>query len=130
MGTRGQYEDVVAAKDETIAFLKEQYAALAVRLEAPINVSVSLPEGFAVQMPAVVGTRPKRQQDQDTQRPAAGVKEPDWANVDPNDNEAIARIAAQELGKSCPGSCPRANSPADQDEHQDRQSRQTAEVAH
>ena len=100
--SRGQYEDVVAAKDETIAFLKEQYAALAVRLDAPLNVSVSLPEGFAVQMPAVVGRRPKRQQDQDAQRPAAGVKEIDWANVNENDNEAVARIAAQELGEVVP----------------------------
>lgn len=96
--SRGQYDAVLMAKDEMIALLKEQIAALDQRLAAPISVSVNLPEGFAVQMPAVVGRRPKRQQDQNASSPA-GVKEVDWANIDPNDNKAIARIAAQELGE-------------------------------
>lgn len=96
--SRGQYNAVVAAKDEMIAILKEQIATLDQRLSAPISVSVNLPEGFAVQMPAVVGRRPKRQQDQNASSPA-GVKEVDWANVNENDNEAVARIAAQELGE-------------------------------
>lgn len=95
--SRGQYDAVLAAKDEIIAVLKAQIAVLDHRLSVPIAVSVNLPEGFAVQMPAVVGRRPKRQQDANAPSPA-GVKEVDWANVDPNDNEALARIAANELG--------------------------------
>lgn len=93
--SRGQYDAVLAGKDETIALLKAQIHALGERLCAPIAVSVSLPEGFAVQMPAVVGRRPKRQ---DQEQPRVPVKEIDWASVDPNDNDAIARIAARELG--------------------------------
>lgn len=96
--SRGQYNDVLAAKNEVIAALKEQIVALDQRLSVPISVSVNLPEGFAVQMPAVVGRRSKRQQDPNAPSPA-GVKEVDWANINPNDNEAIARIAAQELGE-------------------------------
>jgi hypothetical protein len=99
--SRGQYEAVIAAKDEIIGVLREQNTAIASRLSAPIAVSVSLPEGFAVQMPAVVSKRPSKRQDQDSQRPAA-VKEIDWANVNENDNEAVARIAAQELGGPVP----------------------------
>lgn len=99
--SRGQYDAVVAAKDEIIGVLKEQNATLARRLSHPIAVSVSLPEGFAVQMPAVVSRRPKKQQDQNASSPA-GVKQIDWANVDENDNEALARIAAQELGEVVP----------------------------
>lgn len=99
--SRGQYNDVLAAKNEIIAVLKEQIAALDQRLSAPIAVSVTLPEGFAVQMPAVVGRRTKRPQDQNAPSPA-GVKEIDWANIDPNDHEAIARIAAQEHGEIVP----------------------------
>lgn len=95
--SRGQYDAVLAAKDEIIAVLKAQIAVLDQRMSTPISVSVNLPEGFAVQMPAVVGRRPKRQQDTNAPSPA-GVKEVDWANVDPNDNEALARIAADELG--------------------------------
>lgn len=95
--SREQYNDVLAAKDEVIAVLKGQIVALDQRLSAPISVSVNLPEGFAVQMPAVVGRRPKRPQDQNAPSPA-GVKEIDWANVNENDNEALARIAADELG--------------------------------
>jgi hypothetical protein len=96
--SREQHTAVVAAKDEIIAVLKGQIVSLEQRLSAPISVSVNLPEGFAVQMPAVVGRRPKRQQDQNASSPA-GVKEVDWANVNENDNEAVARIAAQELGE-------------------------------
>lgn len=95
--SREQHTAVVAAKDEIIAVLKEQIAALDQRLSAPISVSVNLPEGFAVQMPAVVGRRPKRQQDPNASSPAV-VKEVDWANVNEKDNEALARIAADELG--------------------------------
>lgn len=94
---RGQYDAVLAAKDEMIAVLKAQIAVLDQRLSAPISVSVNLPEGFAVQMPAVVGRRKKQLQDADSKH-IVGVKEVDWANVDPNDNEALARIAADELG--------------------------------
>jgi hypothetical protein len=94
--SRGQYEAVLAAKDEIIVVLKAENTALSERLSTPIAVSVSLPEGFAVQMPAVVARRPKRQ---DSDAPSsASVKEIDWANVNENDNEAMARIAAQELG--------------------------------
>jgi hypothetical protein len=99
--SREQHTAVVAAKDEIIAVLKEQITSLDNRLSAPIAVSVNLPEGFAVQMPAVVGRRTKRLQDQNAQSPA-GVKEVDWANVNENDNEAVARIAAQELGEVVP----------------------------
>jgi hypothetical protein len=98
--SRGQYDAVLAAKDELIQSLKEEKAALVARLAAPISVSVSLPEGFAVQMPAVVGRRPKRQDKESAHSPNA--KEIDWANVNENDNEAIARIAAQELGTAVP----------------------------
>jgi hypothetical protein len=99
--SRGQYDAVLAAKDEIIASLKAQIAAQTERLTTPIAVSVQLPEGFAVQMPAVVARRPKRQPQDSEPRPAA-AKETDWANVDENDNEAIARIAAQELGAVVP----------------------------
>lgn len=99
--SREQHTAVIAAKDEVIAVLKEQIASLDQRLSTPLSVSVNLPEGFAVQMPAVVGRRPKRQQDQNASSPA-GAKEVDWANIDPNDNEAVARIAAQELGEVVP----------------------------
>ena len=95
--SRGQYDAVLVAKDEVIALLKAQVVALDQRIASPIAVSVSLPDGFAVQMPAVVSRRPKPQQDQNSPRPAA-VKEVDWANVDENNNESVARIAAQELG--------------------------------
>lgn len=95
--SREQYNDVLAAKNEIIAVLKEQITALDQRLSSPIAVSVNLPEGFAVQMPAVVGRRPKRPQDSNVPSPA-GVKEVDWASVDPNDNKEIARLAANELG--------------------------------
>lgn len=98
--SRGQYDAVVAAKDEIIEVLKAQNAALGARLSAPVEVSVNLPEDFAVQMPAVIARRSKRQ-DQDTTRHPV-VKEIDWANVDENDKEAIARIAAQELGGPVP----------------------------
>ena len=97
--SRGQYEAVLAAKDEVIRVLRDQNAALEARLSAPISVSVSLPEGFAVQMPAVVS---RRRKPQDTEIPHAAPKEVDWANIDENNNEAIARIAAQELGAVVP----------------------------
>ena len=93
--SRGQYDGVIAAKDEVIAVLKSDNISLHERLAAPVSVSVNLPEGFAVQMPAVVGRR-KKQQDQSQH--TTGATEIDWANIDENDNAAIARIAAQELG--------------------------------
>ena len=98
--SRSQYEAVLAAKDEVIGVLRDQNTALAARLSAPIAVTVTLPEGFAVQMPAVVARRPKRQ-DPDTPRPVP-VKDIDWASIDENDNEAVARIAAAELGGPVP----------------------------
>lgn len=98
--SRSQYDAVLAAKDEIINVLKLQNVALSERIATPIAVSVALPEGFAVQMPAVVTRRPKRQ-DQDAPRSAAS-KEIDWASVNENDNEALARIAAKELGGPVP----------------------------
>jgi hypothetical protein len=98
--SREQYDAVLAAKEQVIAELKVQITALEQRLSAPISVSVNLPEGFAVQMPAVVARR-KQRQDQDIPSPAA-PKPIDWANVNENDKEAIARIAAQELGGPVP----------------------------
>ena len=99
--SREQYDSVLAAKDQLIAALNSQNEALAARLAAPVAVSVSLPEGFAVQMPAVVGRRTKRPRDPEAPR-SAPLRETDWASVDPNDNEAIARIAAKELGGPVP----------------------------
>jgi hypothetical protein len=99
--SRSQYNAVLAAKDDMIAVLKAQIMALDQRLSTPISVSVNLPEGFAVQMPAVVSRRPKPRHDQDASHPAV-AKEVDWASVNEHDNEAIARIAAQELGGPVP----------------------------
>ena len=99
--SRGQYDAVLAGKDEMIRLLYEQNAALRERISAPVSVSVSLPEGFAVQMPAVVSRRQRKTQDHEDPRPAA-LKQIQWADVDPNDNEAIARIAALELGEAVP----------------------------
>ena len=97
---RDHYDAVLMAKDEIIHVLKEQNSALAQRLSAPIAVSVSLPEGFAVQAPAMVGRRSKQPQDQDHLRRTP--HEIDWANIDENDNEAVARVAAKELGSPVP----------------------------
>ncbi len=97
--SREQYDLVLAAKNEIIQLLKEQNIALRERMDTPIAVSVSLPEGFAVQMPAVVGRRGKNQ-DKTIQRPV--TQEIDWSSVNENDNEAIARIAAKELGAPVP----------------------------
>lgn len=99
--SRGQYDAVLAVKDEMIAGLKEQMSALEQRMAAPIEVSVKLPDGFVIQTPAVVSRRSRPQLDQSSPNPS-GVKEIDWANVNENDNEAIARIAAQELGGTVP----------------------------
>lgn len=92
--SREQYDAVRAAKDEIITVLKEQNAALARRLLIPVEVSVKLPEDFAVQMPAVVARRLKR----DSPEAAPMKKETDWASIDENDPTAMAREAAKELG--------------------------------
>jgi hypothetical protein len=99
--SREQYDAVLSAKEEIVQSLKDQNAILSARLSAPIAVSVSLPEGFAIQQAAIVGRRPRRQ-DEDSVHPVPILKEIDWANVDENDNESVARIAAQELGAPVP----------------------------
>lgn len=92
---RGQYDAVLSSKEEVIQVLRDQVAALENRLSAPISVSVTLPEGFAVQMPAVVGRRQKPATS-DAPRPVA--RDIDYASIDENDYAAIARIAGDELG--------------------------------
>jgi hypothetical protein len=96
--SREQYDAVLAAKDAVIHVLEDQNAVLARRLLIPMEVSVTLPEGFAVQMPAVVGRRPK-QQSQDARQPA---QETDWASIDENDPVALAKEAAKELRTTVP----------------------------
>jgi hypothetical protein len=96
--SREQYDAVLAAKDEIILNLKAQSAAYERRLSLPIAVTVALPENFAVQTAAVLArkTKPK-----DYIVPAK-TGETDWASIDENDNAALAREAAKELGTMVP----------------------------
>jgi hypothetical protein len=96
--SREQYDAVLAAKDEIIANLKAQSAAYEQRLSLPLSVTVKLPEDFAVQMPAVLARKMKTKD----HTAAAPVQETDWASIGENDNEALAREAAKELGTVVP----------------------------
>lgn len=95
--SREMHEAVSHEKDRLIVALQNQINALEKRLMQPVPVTVQLPEDFAVLQPAVVLNRKK------SAPVAASPEQPapvaiDWANVDPDDNLAIAQIVAQETG--------------------------------
>jgi hypothetical protein len=88
--SREHHAEVVAAKDAIIDWLGSQNDALRERLAQPVAVTVQLPEGFALIQPAIV--RSPRAQQQDS-------KPINWANVDENDAEEMALLAAREFGR-------------------------------
>lgn len=90
--SREHHFEVIAAKDALISTLKAQNAILAARLAEPIAVTVEMPKDFALLQPAVMR---RRKPDEAPRKTDVDV---DWANVDENNKEQIAKIAADELG--------------------------------
>lgn len=92
---REHHEEVVAAKNAQLRWQQETIAALEARIAAPVEVTVKLPDDFAVIQPAVLRTR----RTPDSTKPAKPKEnEPDWVNLDENDPAALAKAAAWELG--------------------------------
>src|ERR1700744_2607676 len=86
------HAEVLRAKDETIALLREQIAH---SRETPVQVSVPLPPDFAVVQPAIVPdgkARPKRER-QPKPDPV------DFSTIDPNDAIQMAALAKRYLGR-------------------------------
>jgi hypothetical protein len=95
--SREHHDDVIRAKDAQIRWQQETIFALEARISAPVAVTVKLPEDFAVLAPAAVELRRRRPVDTSTPGKEQSA-EPDWANLDINDNVALAKAAAYELG--------------------------------
>ena len=99
--SREMHEAVCAEKDRHIVSLRAQIAGLEKRLHEPIAVTVEMPENLALLQPAVFrDKRPRKPVNPEISEP---VPEPiDWARLDENSYEQIAKLAAQELGRPVP----------------------------
>jgi hypothetical protein len=94
---REHHEEVVGAKNAQIRWQQETIAALEARLAAPVSVTVKLPDDFAMVTPAIVSHR--RRKPVEDAGGARKEEEPiDWANLDENNPEDLARVAAREIG--------------------------------
>lgn len=95
---REHHEEVVSAKNAQIRWQQETIAALEARIAAPVAVTVKLPDDFAMVSPAIVASR-RAKAAVDPNRKAK-IEEPDWANLDENNESDLAKAAAWELGGS------------------------------
>jgi len=89
--SREMHLAVIAGKNEVIHTQQRQIASLEEQLKnpAPVNVKVEMPG------PPPISLRRRANKPIDEKKQLPPI---DWENVDPNDNHALARIAAQELG--------------------------------
>lgn len=96
--SREFHEAMLEERERLVVELRAEVAYLKLRLEAPVNVSVKLPDGFAVAQPAVI--LPRRTPKKDVKGNISAEKPApiDWENVDPDNEAQIAAIAARELG--------------------------------
>jgi hypothetical protein len=92
--SREMHQEVVAAKDQLIASLREQIAALGKRLDAPVAVTVELPKDFAVIQPAVVDAPGRRRK-----QPTSPVSPIDYAEVNENDPVQLQTLVNYHLGE-------------------------------
>jgi hypothetical protein len=93
---REHHEDVVSAKNAQIRWQQETIAALEARIAqpVPVKVTVQLPDDFAVMSPAIVASRRRKPID----LPKKEDDQVDWASLDENNPEDLAKAAAKELG--------------------------------
>lgn len=85
-------------RERLVVELRAEVARLDKRLSDPLEVTVQLPENFAVEMPAVVRKRTKSDVKQEILRPSQD--ETKWADADENDLPQLAKFAVEELGRS------------------------------
>lgn len=92
--SRGMHMEVIAAKNEVIHQLQRHVASLEELLKNPapvqVKVDVQMPEPAT---PMLVRRTPKTLSDD-----KAEPKEVDWAKVDTNNAEVMAKLAIQEFG--------------------------------
>ena len=95
---REHHEEVVRAKESQIRWQQETIAALEAKIAQPIpvKVTIQIPEDMMMVAPAVVSRR--RPMDAAAPRKTHDDKPIDWASLDENNNEDLARAAAKELG--------------------------------
>jgi len=92
--SRATHKEVVAAKDEVIAMQRGIIAGLRETLSRPAEITVRLPEDFAVIQPAFVRRPARARAPEQTQV----LEKIDYASIDTKDVNQLAKAVAFQLG--------------------------------
>lgn len=99
--SRSTFHLVLEAKNEVIAYQRDQIRELREALVRPVNVTVALPKDFAVLHPAVV-TKPSRKKKRDEGENAlvAAAANVDLTTLDENDDRTLMVVAVGKNGRT------------------------------